>query len=94
MKCSKQSFTGMFLSMAVLLSLSTFAVARTAKRQCMEACRAHYRDLPSPEPSAIVRVSGNLPGLHPIQLYWFRTRMTELTLRRVLSNIVIYVGRS
>jgi hypothetical protein len=44
MKCSKQSFTGMFLSMAVLLSLSTFAAARTAKRQCMEACRAHYRD--------------------------------------------------
>ena len=28
---------------------------------------------------AIVRVSGSLPGLHPIRLFWSRTRMTEFT---------------
>src|SRR5262249_41416687 len=36
--------------------------------------------LSSSEPIAIVRVSGCLPGLHPIQLYWFRTRMTDAPL--------------
>ena len=36
--------------------------------------------LPSSEPVAIVRVSGCLPGLHPIHLYWFRTRMTDVPL--------------
>ena len=34
--------------------------------------------LSSSEPVAIVRVSGCLPGLHPIRLYWFRTRMTDV----------------
>src|SRR5258708_14547053 len=34
--------------------------------------------LSSSEPGAIVPVSGRLPGLHPIQLYWFRARMTDV----------------
>ena len=34
--------------------------------------------LSSSEPVAIVRVSGCLPGLHPIHLYWFRTWMTDV----------------
>src|SRR6476660_6329590 len=36
--------------------------------------------LSSSEPVVIVRVSGCLPGLHPIHLYWFRTRMTDVPL--------------
>ncbi len=34
--------------------------------------------LSSSEPVAKVRVSGCLPGLHPIHLYWFRTWMTDV----------------
>jgi hypothetical protein len=34
--------------------------------------------LSSSEPVTIVRMSGCLPGLHPIHLYWFRTRMTDV----------------
>ena len=34
--------------------------------------------LSSSEPVAIVRVSGCLPGLHPIHLYWFRTGVTDV----------------
>src|SRR5262245_33177673 len=34
--------------------------------------------LSSFEPIAIVRVSECLRGLHPIHLYWFRTRMTDV----------------
>src|SRR5262245_44694250 len=34
--------------------------------------------LSSSEPIAIVRVSERLRGLHPIHLYWFRTRMTDV----------------
>src|SRR6478752_5627518 len=37
--------------------------------------------LSSSEPVVIIRVSGCLPGLHPIHLYWFRTRMTDFFLR-------------
>ena len=58
MKCSKRSFAVVSLLFAVLLSLSigtlnardanlasrTFAAAQTAKRQCINTCRAHYRD--------------------------------------------------
>jgi hypothetical protein len=58
MKCSKRSFAVVSLLFAVLLSLSigtlnardadlasrTFAAARTAKQQCMNTCRARYRD--------------------------------------------------
>jgi len=58
MKCSKQSFAVVFLLFAVLLSLSvgalnardadlasrTFAAAQTAKQQCINTCRARYRD--------------------------------------------------
>ena len=58
MKCSKRSFAVTSLIFAVFLSLSigtpnardadfashTFAAAHTAKRQCIEGCRAHYRD--------------------------------------------------
>jgi hypothetical protein len=58
MKCSKRSFAVVSLLFAVLLSLSigtfhardadlasrTFAAAQTAKQQCVNACRARYRD--------------------------------------------------
>ena len=93
MKCSKRSFAIVSLLFAALLSSSigtlnardadlasrTFAAARTAKQQCIDACRALQR-LSSSEAVAIVRVSGCLPGLHPILLYWFRTRMTDVPL--------------
>jgi len=58
MKCSKRSFAVVPVLFAVLLSLSigtlnardadlafrTFAAAQTAKQQCINTCRAHYRD--------------------------------------------------
>ena len=58
MKCSKRSFAVVSLLFAVLLSLSigtlnardanlasrTFAAAQTAKQQCINTCRARYRD--------------------------------------------------
>jgi len=58
MKCNKWSFAAVFLLSAVLLSLSmgtlnardadlasrTFAAAPAAKQQCINTCRARYRD--------------------------------------------------
>jgi hypothetical protein len=58
MKCSKRSFAVVFVLFALLLSLSTgtlnardadlasltFAAAQTAKQQCINTCRARYRD--------------------------------------------------
>jgi hypothetical protein len=58
MKCSKRSFAVVSLLFAVLPSLSigtlnardadsvprTFAAAQTAKQQCINTCRARYRD--------------------------------------------------
>jgi hypothetical protein len=58
MKCSERPFAVVTLLFAVLLSSSvgtlnagdadpaarTFAAARTAKQQCVNACRARYRD--------------------------------------------------
>jgi hypothetical protein len=58
MKCSKRSFAVVSLLFAVLLSLSIgtlnardadlasriFAAAQTAKQQCINTCRARYRD--------------------------------------------------
>ena len=58
MKCSKRSFAVVSVLFALLLSLSTgtlnardadlasltFAAAQTAKRQCINTCRARYRD--------------------------------------------------
>jgi hypothetical protein len=58
MKCSKRSLGIVFLLFAVFLSLSigalnardaalasrTFAATQTAKRQCINTCRARYRD--------------------------------------------------
>jgi hypothetical protein len=58
MKCSKQSFAVVSVFFAVLLSSSqgtlnardadlaplTFAAAQTAKQQCINTCRARYRD--------------------------------------------------
>ena len=58
MKCSKRSFSVVSALFAVLLPLSTgtlnardadiasptFAAARTAKQQCINTCRARYRD--------------------------------------------------
>ena len=58
MECSRRSFPVVSLLFAVLLSLSsgtlnardpdlaprTFAAAQTAKQQCINTCRARYRD--------------------------------------------------
>jgi hypothetical protein len=58
MKCSKRSVAVASVLFALLLSLSTgrlnardadlasftFAAAQTAKQQCMNTCRARYRD--------------------------------------------------
>src|SRR5262249_1590355 len=58
MKCSKRSFAVVSLLFAVLLSLNigilhardadlasrTIAAAQTAKQQCINTCRARYRD--------------------------------------------------
>ena len=58
MKCSKRSFAVVSLLFAVLLPSSigtlnardadiasrTFAAAQTAKQQCINTCRARYRD--------------------------------------------------
>ena len=57
MKCSKRSFAVVYLLFALLalsigtlnardadLSSSTFAAAQTAKQQCINTCRARYRD--------------------------------------------------
>ena len=58
MKCSKWSFTVVSALFALLLSLSagtlnareadlasrTFAASQTAKQQCINTCRARYRD--------------------------------------------------
>ena len=58
MKCSKRSFALVPVIFAVLLSLSqgilnardanlpsrTFAAAQVAKQQCINTCRARYRD--------------------------------------------------
>jgi hypothetical protein len=42
--------------------------------------------LSSSGPVAMVRVSGSLPGLHPIRLYWFRTRMTDVPFAAVSGD--------
>jgi hypothetical protein len=61
MKCSKRSLAVVSLLFALLLSLSTgtlnardddlapltFAAAQTAKQQCINTCRARYRDCQS-----------------------------------------------
>ena len=58
MECSRRSFAVVSLLFGVLLSLSsgtlnardadlaprTFAAAQTAKQQCINTCRARYRD--------------------------------------------------
>jgi hypothetical protein len=58
MKCSKRPFAVVSVLFALLLSLSTgalnardadlasltFAAAQTAKQQCINTCRARYRD--------------------------------------------------
>ena len=77
MKCSKRSFAVVSVLFALLLSLSTgtlnardadlasltFAAAQTAKRQCINTCRARYRDclslkqIPSSECRGIYRIA-------------------------------------
>jgi hypothetical protein len=42
--------------------------------------------VPFSETVAVVRVSGCLPGLHPIHLCWFRTGMTDLLFAAVSGN--------
>jgi len=103
MKCGKPSFA-VFPLFAALLSLSigtlnarnadlaprNFAAAQTAKQKCMPCTLSR---LSSSEPGAIVPVSGCLPGLHPIQLYWFRARMTDVPFAAV-SGAALYCARS
>ena len=75
MKCTKRWFAIVSVIFAVLLSLNigtlnareadvasrTFAAAHTAKQQCLNACRARYRDcrhmnqLPSSECRGVYR---------------------------------------
>jgi hypothetical protein len=77
MKYSKRSFAVVLILFAALLSLSigtlnareadlasrTFAAAHTAKQQCMNTCRARYRDcrhlnqLPSFECRGFIRTA-------------------------------------
>ena len=82
MKCSKRSFAVVPVLFALLLSFSTgtlnardadldsliFAAAQTANQQCINTCRARYRDRPVLEANTISRMSGHLPGLHPLHL--------------------------
>jgi len=50
--------------------------------------------LSSSEPGAIVPVSGCLPGLHPIHLYWFRTGMTDVPFAAVSGDALAAYSRS
>ena len=90
MKCSELKFATVSVLFAVLLSSSTEASTRaTPIRSSYLRCRSDRQTamhknlscslsrLSSAEPVAIVRMSGCLRGLHPIRLYWFRTRMTD-----------------
>src|SRR5262245_50774152 len=50
--------------------------------------------LSSSEPGAIVPMSGCLPGLHPIHLYWFRTGMIDVPFAAVSGDaLAAYSGR-
>ena len=49
--------------------------------------------LSSSEPSAIVPMSGCLPGLHPIHLYWFRTGMTVVPFATVSGDALSAYSR-
>jgi len=62
------------------MPLVTLAAAQTAKHQCMNTCRARYRDCRSSEPVTIVRGVGDVyQDLHPIRFATgFRTRMTDV----------------
>jgi len=76
MKCNKRSFAVASVLFTLLLSLSTrtlnardadrsslFAAAHTAKQQCINSCRARYRDCQSFEANTILRVSRCVPRL-------------------------------
>src|SRR5215472_504404 len=49
--------------------------------------------LSSSEPGAIVPMSGCLPGLHPIHLYWFRTGMTDMPFAAVSGGALSAYSR-
>src|SRR5262249_28628709 len=49
--------------------------------------------LSSSEPGAIVPMSGCLPGLHPIHLYWFRTGMTDVPFAAVSGDALAAYSR-
>jgi hypothetical protein len=82
MRCSNRSFAVVSLLFAVFLSLSigtlnardadlasrTFAATQTAKHQMHKHLSCTLSQLSSSKPSAIVRVSECLPGLHPIRM--------------------------
>ena len=81
MKCSKRSVAVTFVLFALLLSLSTgtiaardadlasftFAAAHTAKQQCINTCRARYRDCLS---------SKQIPSIECLGVYQDCTRYT------------------
>jgi hypothetical protein len=81
MKCRKRSSAVVSVLFALVLSFSTgtlnardadldsliFAVAQTANQQCINTCRARYRDCRSLKKYHFPSV-GHLPGLHPLHL--------------------------
>jgi hypothetical protein len=64
----------------------TFAAAQMAKQTCINTCLARYRDCRRLNQVPLVRVSGCSPGLRPIHLYWFRTRMTDVPFAAVTGD--------
>ena len=79
MKCSKVLFAVVSVFFAAFPSSSiqtlnareadiappTFAAAQTAKQQCMNTCRARYRDCLSLIANSILRVSWHSPRIVP-----------------------------
>ena len=82
MKCSKRSFAvSVLFALLLLFGTATlnardsdfesliFATAQTANHQCLSCAISR---LPVLEANTICRVSGHLPGLHPLHL-WYRS---------------------
>jgi hypothetical protein len=60
------------------LASHTVAAAPTAKKQCINACRARYRDCRHLNQLPSFECRGVLPGLHAVQMYWLRTGLTDV----------------
>ena len=91
MKSSKLKFAIIPVLFAVLLSSNmealnardadlasrTFAAAQTAKQQCINTCRARYRDCRRLNQLPSFECRGVYQDCTRYSLYWFRTRMTD-----------------